>query len=55
MRLLGRPSHGWGDNFVSKMDLKEIVYERVQDLLTEDRDQCPALVNTVMNLSFISF
>jgi hypothetical protein len=41
---LGRPTHGWMDNV--KMALREIGW----DGMTQDRDQCRALVNTVMNL-----
>jgi hypothetical protein len=40
-RPLGRPRCRWEDNI--RMDLREIV-------LTQDRDQWRALVNTVMNL-----
>jgi hypothetical protein len=34
-----------------KMDLREIEWDGMNEIdLTEDRDQCRALLNTVMNL-----
>jgi len=37
-----------------KTDLREIGWESVECMqLAQDRDQCPALVNTVMNLTVL--
>jgi hypothetical protein len=48
-RPLGRPRRRWVDNI--KMDLGEIGWDgRDWIKLAQDRDQCRALVNTVMNL-----
>jgi hypothetical protein len=48
-RRLGRPRRRWVDNI--KMDLTEIGWDGVDWIdLAQDRDQCRALVNTVMNL-----
>jgi hypothetical protein len=48
-RPLGRPSRRWVDNIT--MDLKEMGWGVVGWIdLAHDRDQCRALVNTVMNL-----
>jgi hypothetical protein len=48
-RPLGRPRHRWADNI--DMDLKEIGWDGVDWIdMAEDRDQCWALVNTVLNL-----
>jgi hypothetical protein len=50
-RPLGRPRHTrrWVDNI--KMDLREIGWGGMDWIdLAQDRDQCRALVNTVMNL-----
>jgi hypothetical protein len=51
MRSLLIPRHRWKDNI--RKDLREIGWE-VLDLthLSQDRDQWPALVNTVMNFRF---
>jgi hypothetical protein len=44
-----KPRHGCEDNI--KMDLREIGWEVVNwMLLTEDKDQWRAVINTVMNL-----
>jgi hypothetical protein len=41
--------HRWEDNI--RMDLREIRWEGVDWIhLAQNRDQCQALVNTVMNL-----
>jgi hypothetical protein len=44
---LGRPRRRWVDNI--KMDIREKGWDGV-DWMAEDRDQCRALVNTVLNL-----
>jgi hypothetical protein len=47
-RPLGRPRHRWVDNI--KMDLREIGWDFMDWInMAQDRDQCRALVNTVMN------
>jgi hypothetical protein len=44
-----RPRHGRVDNI--KMDLREIVWDGMDWIdLAQDRDQCTALVKTVMNI-----
>jgi hypothetical protein len=49
MRPLERPRHRWVNNI--KMDLREIGWDGMDWIvLAQDRDQCRALVNTVMNL-----
>jgi hypothetical protein len=48
-RPLGRPRHRWVDNI--KIDLREIGWDGIDWIdLAEDKDQCIALVNMVMNL-----
>jgi hypothetical protein len=48
-RQLGRPRRKWVDNI--KMDLRGIGWDGMDWIdLAQDRDQCGALVNTVMNL-----
>jgi hypothetical protein len=48
-RLLRRPKRKWEDNI--KTDLTEIVFGGVDWInLAHDRDDCRALVNTVINL-----
>jgi hypothetical protein len=48
-RPLGRPRPRWVDNI--RMDLREIGWDDVDWIdLAQDRDQCRALVSTVMNL-----
>jgi hypothetical protein len=48
-RLLGKPIRSWEDNI--KMDLREIGCGNMNMIdLAQGRDQCRALVNTVMNL-----
>jgi hypothetical protein len=48
-RPLGRQRRKWVDNV--KMDLREIEWDEMDWIdLAVDRDQWPALVNTVMNL-----
>jgi hypothetical protein len=48
-RPLGRFRRGWENNI--KMDLREIGWGGMDWIdLAQDRDQCRALVNTVMNL-----
>jgi hypothetical protein len=48
-RQLGRPRRRWVNNV--KMDLREIGWGGMDWIdLAQDRDQCRALVNTVMNL-----
>jgi hypothetical protein len=50
-RPLGRPRRRWEDNI--RMDLGEIGWGGMDWIcLAQDRDQCRALVNTVMNLGF---
>jgi hypothetical protein len=47
-RPLGRPRRRWVDNI--KMELREIEWDGRDWIdLAENRDQCRALVNTVMN------
>jgi hypothetical protein len=49
MRPLGRPKRRWVD--IIKMDLREIGWDGMDWLdLDQDKGQCRALVNTVMNL-----
>jgi hypothetical protein len=46
---LGRPRRRWVYDI--KMDLREIGWDGMEWIvLAQDRDQCRALVNTVMNL-----
>jgi hypothetical protein len=46
---LGRPRRRWVDNI--KMDRREIGWDGVDWIeVAQDKDQCRALVNTVMNL-----
>jgi hypothetical protein len=48
-RPLGRARRRWVDNI--KMDLRETGWDGIDWIvLAQDRDQCRALVNTVMNL-----
>jgi hypothetical protein len=48
-RPLERPRRRWVDNI--KIDLRKIGWDGVDWIdLAQDRDQCRALVNTVMNL-----
>jgi hypothetical protein len=48
-RPLGRLRHRWVDSI--KMHLREIRWDAMDWIdLAEDRNQCRALVNTVMNL-----
>jgi hypothetical protein len=48
-RPLGRPSRGWEDNI--RMDIRETGCEDVYWIhLAQDRDQCRALMNTVIIL-----
>jgi hypothetical protein len=48
-RPLGRPRHRWVDNI--KMVLRGIGWDGMDWIkLAQDRDQCRALVNMVMNL-----
>jgi hypothetical protein len=48
-RPLGRPRRRWVNNI--KMDLREIGCDDMDWIdLARDRDQCRALVNTVINL-----
>jgi hypothetical protein len=48
-RPIGRPRRRWVDNI--KMDLREIEWGGMHWIdLAQDRYQCRALVNTVMNL-----
>jgi hypothetical protein len=50
-RPLGRPRRRWVDNI--KMDLREIGRDDIDWIdLAQDRDQCRALLNAVMNLRF---
>jgi hypothetical protein len=47
-RPLGRPRHGWEDNF--RMDITEIELKGVEWMhVAQDSDQWRALVNTIMN------
>jgi hypothetical protein len=47
-RPLGKPRRKWVDNI--KMDLREIGWDGMDWIdLSQGRDQCRALVNTVMN------
>jgi hypothetical protein len=51
-RPLGRPRRRWGDNI--KMDLREIGIDGANWIqLAQDRVQCRAFVNTVMNLRIL--
>jgi hypothetical protein len=51
-RPLGRPKRRWVDNI--KIDLREIGCDCMDWIdLAQDRDQCRALVNTVMNLGLL--
>jgi hypothetical protein len=48
-RPMGRPRNRYDDNI--KMDLREIVIDEANWIqLSQDRFQCRAFVNTVMNL-----
>jgi hypothetical protein len=48
-RPLGRSRRRWVDNI--KMDLREIGWDGIDWIdLAQDRDQCRAPVNTIMNL-----
>jgi hypothetical protein len=48
-RPLRRPRHSWADSI--KIDLRGIGWDGMDWIdLSQDRDQCRALVNTVMNL-----
>jgi hypothetical protein len=48
-RPLGRPRRRWVDNF--KIDLREIGWDSVDWIdMAQDRYQCRALVDTVLNL-----
>jgi hypothetical protein len=48
-RLLGRPRRGWEDNI--KMEFREIRIDGTSWIwLAQDRVQCRAFANTVMNL-----
>jgi hypothetical protein len=48
-RPLGRPRRRWVDN--NKINLGEIEWDGMDWIdLAQDRDQCKALVHTVMNL-----
>jgi hypothetical protein len=48
-RPLRRPRHKWVDNI--KIDLRETQWDGMDWIdLAQDRDQCRALVNMVMNL-----
>jgi hypothetical protein len=50
-RPQGRQRRTWMDNI--RMDLREIGWDCMDWIdLAQDRDQCRALVNTVMNLRF---
>jgi hypothetical protein len=51
-RPLGRTRHRWEDGI--RMDLREIGWGSVDWIhLAQDRDQCWALVNMVMNLQVL--
>jgi hypothetical protein len=48
-RPLGGPRHRWEDNI--KMDLREIGWDGLDWIdLAQDRDQCWAVVNMLINL-----
>jgi len=48
-RPLGKPRHTWEDNI--KMDLQEVGCGGTDWIdLAQDKDRCPAPVNTVMKL-----
>jgi hypothetical protein len=48
-RLFGRPRHRWKE--IIKMDRSEIGWEGAEWIhVAQDRDECRAVVNTVMNL-----
>jgi hypothetical protein len=48
-RPLGRSRHRWVNSI--KMDLRETGWDGMDWIdLAQDRDQCKAIVNTVMNL-----
>jgi hypothetical protein len=50
-RPLGRPRRRWVDNI--RIDLRETGWDDMDWIdLAQDRDQCRALVNTVLNLGF---
>jgi hypothetical protein len=50
---LGRPRHRWVDNI--KMDLREIGWDGGDWIdMVQDRDQCRALANMVLNLQVLS-
>jgi hypothetical protein len=49
-RLLEKPIHTWQDNI--KMGLREVVCDVDWIYLVQDRDQCLAVVNMVMNFWF---
>jgi hypothetical protein len=52
-RSLGRPRRGWEDGI--RMDLREIGFGGVDWIrLAQDRDQCRAVVNAVMNLRVLA-
>jgi hypothetical protein len=52
-RPLGRPRHRWVNNI--KINLREIEWDVMDWVdLAQDRDQCRALVNTVMNLRVLN-
>jgi hypothetical protein len=48
-RPLGRPCHRWKD--AVKINLKELIWQGAEWIrLAQDRDECQALVNMVLNL-----
>jgi hypothetical protein len=48
-RPLGRPRRKWVDNI--KIDLREVEWDSMDWIdLAQEKDQCKALMNTVMNL-----
>jgi hypothetical protein len=50
---LGRPRRRWEDGI--RMDLRETGWESVDWIqLAQDRDQCQAIVNMVMNLRVLT-
>jgi hypothetical protein len=52
-RPLGRPRRKWEDGI--RMDLRAFVLGSVDWIqLTQDRDRCRAVVNTVMNLQVLA-